>query len=95
MLWQRRVSFPGPTQFSVIAVEPRGARRAPAPNQLDVRIEKTFEVAGSKLGAYADVFNITNEGVANRFFNVSGPNFGTPASWSSPRILRAGLRITF
>jgi len=95
MLWQRRVAFSGPTQFNAIAVEPRGPRRAPAPNQLDLRIEKTVEVARTRVGAYADVFNVMNQGIGYRFFNVSGPNFGTPTAWANPRVLRAGLRVSF
>jgi hypothetical protein len=69
------------------------------PNILDLRIEKTFSVAWparrARLGAYADVFNAANQGIGNRFFAVSGPTFGTPVSWSNPRILRAGLRLMF
>jgi len=100
MPWARKVAFSGPLQyFGGIAVEPRGSQPAPMPNILDLRIEKTFSLARStartKIGAYADVFNVTNQGIGNRFFNVSGPNFGTPNSWSNPRILRAGLRLTF
>ena len=49
----------------------------------------------SKVGAYADVFNVTNQGIANRYYQISGHSFGTPNSWSNPRILRAGLRVTF
>jgi hypothetical protein len=69
------------------------------PNILDLRVEKTFDLRRStprtKIGFYADVFNVTNQGVANRFFSISGPNFGTPNSWSNPRILRVGLRLNF
>jgi hypothetical protein len=98
--WARRVAFSGPLQFFPGPyVEPRGSQPAPMPNILDLRVEKTFSLARSsartKIGAYADVFNITNQGIGNRFFNVSGPNFGTPTSWSNPRILRAGLRVSF
>jgi hypothetical protein len=101
MPWARRVAFDcSLLQYcGGIAVERRGTRQGPAPNLLDLRFEKTFTVgranARSKVGAYADVFNVTNQGIGYRFFNISGPNFGTPTSWSSPRSLRAGLRITF
>lgn len=94
-VWARLVAFPGPTQLFVEAVEPRGTREAAATNVCDLRVEKTFRVARSKVGAYIDVFNLTNQGIANRVNAVSGPNFGTPAAWSDPRILRAGLRVTY
>jgi hypothetical protein len=61
----------------------------------DLRAEKTFRIALSTVGAYVDVFNLTNQGIANRVSAVSGPNFGTPAAWSDPRVLRAGLRVSF
>jgi hypothetical protein len=100
MPWARRVAFSGPLQFFPgPAVEPRGSQPAPMPNIVDLRVEKTFTLARpnarTKIGAYADVFNITNQGIGYRFFPVSGPNFGTPNSWSSPRIVRAGLRVMF
>jgi hypothetical protein len=93
--WARLVRFAGPTQLSAEAVEPRGTRETPATNVCDLRVEKIFSVARSKVGAYVDVFNITNQGIANRYNPISGPNFGTPSSWSDPRILRAGLRVTY
>jgi len=93
--WNRLVAFNGPTQLFAEAVEPRGAREAHAPSVLDLRVEKSFKAGPSKVGAYADVFNVTNQGIANRYYQISGPSFGTPNSWSNPRILRAGLRVTF
>lgn len=94
-VWARIVRFAGPTQFPNIAVEPRGTRETPATNVCDLRVEKTFKVVHLRLGAYADVFNLTNQGIVNRPDPVSGPNFSTPRSWSAPRVLRAGVRVTF
>jgi len=91
----------GPTSrirtFDGIAVEPLGSRALDAINQLDLRVEKTWR-PGSKsntIGAFADVFNVGNQGVALTINNRSGPNFGVPNSWSDPRSLRAGVRWMF
>lgn len=79
-----------------LAVEPIGSRRLPATNTADVRIEKTFRVhGGATVGAYADIFNVNNQGDATRVDWKSGPNFGVPIGWSAPRTLRAGIRMAF
>jgi Carboxypeptidase regulatory-like domain/TonB dependent receptor-like, beta-barrel len=93
--WARLVRFAGPTGFPNIAVEPRGTRETAATNVCDLRVEKTFRVALAAVGVYLDVFNLMNQGIANRVNAVSGPNFGTPSAWSDPRVLRAGLRVGF
>ena len=44
-------------------LEPRGSRRLPTEQVLDLRLEKVFNVAGShRLAVFADFLNITNEG---------------------------------
>ena len=93
--WARQVGFTGPTQFGLIRVEPRGTRITPATNICDLRLEKTFRVSASTLGAYLDVFNVGNQGIARSYIARSGPTFGTPANWSDPRIVRAGVRLMF
>jgi len=57
-------------------------------------------VRSSRLGVFADVFNLGNQGIpdpsARRpIFEISGPSFGQPQFWLSPRTLRAGLRLSF
>jgi hypothetical protein len=95
--WGRRVNFSGPTQFGGAGelVEPRGSQEVPATNVCDLRVEKIFKVAGSKIGGYLDVFNVTNQGVALAVNPISGPNLGVPARWSDPRVVRAGVRVNF
>jgi hypothetical protein len=93
--WARVVAFPGPTQLINIRVEPRGTRVTPAPNVCDLRVEKTFRIATSTLGAYLDFFNVGNQGIARAYTARSGPLFGMPSGWSDPRIVRAGLRLMF
>ena len=77
----------------------RGTRRTDAGKELDLRIEKTFPLgsSGPTLGVYADVFNITNQGVplALQVVEVSGGTFGQPLQWASPRTLQVAARVKF
>lgn len=93
--WARTVQFSGPTQLVAVAVEPRGARMTAATNVLDLRIEKSFGWKNTRTGVFADIFNVTNQGIAIRYNAISGPQFGVPLSWSDPRVLRAGFRVNF
>ena len=84
----------------MIRVEPRGTRRLPAINQLDLHIEKTFRLRSRVLSGYADVFNVSNQGVADSEWpdpvnSNSGPNLGVPFLWRQPRQVRVGLQLTF
>ena len=82
-----------------VRIEPRGARRLDAGKELNLRIEKTFPLgsSGRTLGVYADVFNITNQGVplALTVVEVSGATFGQPQQWASPRTLQVAGRVKF
>ena len=66
-------------------------------NVLDLRVEKTWKLWSdqSRFGAFVDVFNVTNQRVALRIANFSGPNFGVPNQWLDPRTVRAGVRVMF
>lgn len=96
--WNRFVVFvSGLNQgFDVVRVEPR-VRTIPATNTMDLRVEKTLPLRGGRatIGAFADVFNVTNGGRARAYVENSGPRFGLPVSWSDPRILRLGARVAF
>jgi len=100
--WARRAVFRGLTQsFDYIWTEPRGSRRLPAINKLDLRVEKLFPVRRFlRLGLSAEVFNVTNQGVPNSdlFAPIqvfSGPTLGEPLAWIDPRLVRLNLRLTF
>jgi hypothetical protein len=100
--WGRTVRFPDIEAGAFgVRIEPRGTRRTKALNTLDLRVEKTVRVAnGSRLGLFADVFNVGNQGIpdpsARRpVVDFSGPSFGQPVFWLSPRIVRAGVRVSF
>lgn len=93
--WARSASgFGSQTQLFALYMEPRATRELPALNTLDLRLEKTWRLMGT-LGAFADIFNVGNQGVSLRNTEVSGPNLGLPAQWLEPRTLRAGVRLMF
>jgi hypothetical protein len=100
--WGRQVFFAGLPSFERVRIEPVGTRRAPAINTADLRVEKMMRLprSGGTLGVFADVFNVNNQGVpdsdvTNAINDVSGPNFGVPNAWRSPRMLRVGVRASF
>ena len=95
--WERWAFVGNPDGFFVFRAEPRGSRRIPATNNLDLRIEKTFPLhrGSGTLGVFADVFNVANHGAASSFAIFSGSNFCQPNGWVDPRILRLGVRFTF
>ena len=71
-------------------------RRSPAVDTLDLRVDKPVVFGGrTAVHVLVDVFNVWNQGVATSFIPTAGPNFGLPGGWSSPRSLRAGLRVRF
>ena len=96
--WARSASGFGPqTLGAKIYMEPWGTRELPAVNTLDLRLEKTWRPSQKlgTLGVFTDVFNVSNQGVALRNADLSGPNFGVPLEWLEPRTLRAGVRLMF
>jgi hypothetical protein len=88
----------GLTQGQNVRIEPRGTRRVEGAHQLDLRIEKTFTLGASRtLGIYADVFNVTNQGVplALTVLESSNATFGQPTGWATPRYVQIAARFRF
>ncbi|MCP5052892.1 MAG: TonB-dependent receptor [bacterium] len=77
-----------------ILLEPRGSHRYPTSTNLDIRLEKTFRLGGSKIGVLLDVFNLFNEGVVTEYDTVD-TNFEEVLTIKTPRAFRAGLRFWF
>jgi hypothetical protein len=95
--WSRTVRFTGLRQGTeVVRVEPIGASRMPATNQLDLRLAKTFPVRGlGRVALAAEIFNVNNQGTSRFVTETSGANFGIPGDWTLPRSLRLATRIAF
>jgi hypothetical protein len=95
--WAREINVNALTHLLSVGVEPADAHRLDATyNDADVRVEKMFSIRrGTRMGAYADVFNMNNRGVALGVERRSGPRLGAPRLWREPRTVRLGFRLTF
>ncbi len=97
--WQRNVQFRRsgasiPTQ--VLNVEPRGSRRAPHLNMLDLRAEKRFDLSGGRrLNVRANLYNAMNVSTPLGIQGRSGPNFGFVTSIPPGRILEWSVGYSF
>lgn len=71
----RLVLFTGLRQGTeAVLVEPRGSRRTPAVQTLDLRLDKTFAIGAGRprVSVYCDVFNANNWGGPDAFSGSSG-----------------------
>jgi hypothetical protein len=97
--WSRTATFRLTQGNQVIRVAPRGTEPSEAFNQIDFRLDKTVNLGSRsrRLGIYVDVFNATNQGIADRarFTENSGGTFGIPLGWVAPRTVQAALRLMF
>jgi hypothetical protein len=95
--WSRTAVIAGLAQGNqTVRLAPRGDQRTPALNMLDLRLEKTFSLGGSRsVGVYCDIFNTLNKGYATAMTEASGATFGVPSGWQSARQFQAGARFTF
>lgn len=96
--WHRIAGLVDPpsNMFIPVPAEEPYSRITPTLPQLDLRAEKTFSVRRVQvLGLYLDALNVGNLGRARAYIPQSGPNFGVPRAWTSPRTMRLGLRYTF
>jgi len=94
-------------QYRRPLLEPLGSRRLPTQTQLDLRLEKAFQLGGNRFGIYADINNLFNSGtVINRLTRVPDTSvvtpaglvslpFETPAALLAPRQMFVGARWAF
>ncbi len=83
---------------TTINAEERGARRLPAANLLDLRLEKSFRIHSLTISLFADVFNAFNQGVATSVWTDSSQTatpLGQMLAISAPRTIQLGLRFGF
>jgi hypothetical protein len=75
-------------------VEPRGSRRLPARNELDLRMEWQYgSLWGSELHVSVDVFNVTNQSRATEVETLAEEELGEPATANFPRSIRLGFSV--
>jgi len=94
--FSRLVLATGLTQGpEAIRAFPNGGSRFTFTGTLDVRLQKEFVVAGTKLALVADAYNLVNLGNEVEERVVSGPDFRTVTAIQPPLTARFGLRFTF
>ena len=95
------------TRIRDLPIEQRGSRIWPTMTQLDIRLQKGFEMSGSgRVEIIADLFNALNDDqqtsineIFGRNFGIDGRSrFGLPSNSRGlvlPRQLRVGARLVF
>ena len=97
-LWARSVRFTGGRTIPniTINVEPIGTRQLPDNSQLDVRVEKSFNLGrGQKFAVRANAFNVLNANTVLEVTRLSGPNFSKPTIIMEPRIMEFSMTYSF
>jgi hypothetical protein len=93
--WARSTYVPLTQGATEVLAEPSGSRRQDTVNNLDLRLEKSFNIDKFRLRFWADVFNVFNQGYGDYIYATDGPSFGLPLYVNTPRTLRAGIRFQF
>jgi hypothetical protein len=86
------------TQLSTLSLrlEPYGAQKGPARQNLNVRVMKRFSLGGNRrIEATLDALNALNAGTPWTIDYTSGPTFGYATRITTPRVLRFGLMYEF
>jgi outer membrane receptor protein involved in Fe transport len=79
-----------------IRLEPRGSERYPAQYNLDIRLEKIFQIGDFRLGVYADMFNALNgDEPFSWITQVNVPTYLKITGIRDPRDYKFGLRFWF
>ncbi|MGE0451464.1 MAG: carboxypeptidase regulatory-like domain-containing protein [Vicinamibacterales bacterium] len=95
----RTVSFRGGVQIPSITlrVEEIGARRTPNINLLDMRLEKSFAMGGSRrrVSLRLNVYNVMNANTPTAITQQSGARFGFATAILSPRVAEVGATYSF
>jgi hypothetical protein len=78
----------------IILAEPIGTRRQDTVSVFDVRAEKQFRFAGrARVGAFVDVFNLTNSNTAVNINWRAGSSFERATTVLGPRIAKFGVKF--
>ena len=99
--WQRANANPGDGlgTRSVLATSSLGAYRNPTVFDADLRLEKAINIRPLQVNLSVDVFNVLNSGTVlqrqGQVNAVGAAGYNTINETLSPRIVRAGARISF
>jgi len=75
-----------------ILAEPFGTQRQDNISVLDVRVEKAFTVAKTKVSGFFDVYNLGNSDAKQNITWASGSTYLLPSTVIGPRIMRFGVK---
>lgn len=76
-----------------ILAEPIDTQRMDDITILDVRVEKSFNLAARRFGVFFDVYNLTNSDAAQQINWGSGSTYLFPVSVIGPTIMRFGAKL--
>jgi outer membrane receptor protein involved in Fe transport len=73
-----------------------GSLRFPTSVNLDLQVEKTFEIKNLRIGIVADIFNLLNSNAITEYQNIiTADDFMSTYDIDNPRAFRVGLRVSF
>jgi hypothetical protein len=75
--------------------EPRGSRRLPARNEVDLSIAWDRKIGEYAIGLRLDIFNLTNQVRATEVESTVDEELGQPATLSFPRNARLGFSLSW
>jgi Carboxypeptidase regulatory-like domain len=78
-----------------VFIEPRGATRLPATNQLDISLRKAFRSGSRVFQPRLDVYNLGNVATITSRVTVAGPNFGVVDEVTRGRLIKLGMSVDF
>ena len=76
-----------------VLTEPIGTRRQDHITVLDLALEKTIPIAGSRAGVFLELYNLLNANPAQQIIWLSGSSFLRPTNIVPPRIARIGVKF--
>lgn len=95
--------------YRYVWTQPRGTYREPSRDNLDLRVEKTFNIGPGKLGLFLDIFNVLNSGYISYYYSYAGRvYYDQPGRWvpngrylneisslTAPRVFKISARFSF
>jgi hypothetical protein len=73
-----------------------GSLRFPTQVNIDLQLEKTFQLKNLRIGVVADIFNLLNASTITSYQNtITSDDFMATYAIVNPRVFRVGLRVTY
>ncbi|MCC7240415.1 MAG: TonB-dependent receptor [Acidobacteria bacterium] len=78
-----------------VMVDPRGTIRFPNVSQVDMSVRKGVRLAGSRLSARLDVYNLLNRSAITSRITTLGPTYHRASAIQRGRLVKLGLSVDF